>query len=487
MRTFFLALLLAGCPATDVPLDDDDAVGTDDDDTADVDPLPVANLDIAAVTANQGVQVLLMEDGDDLVRNAPIVANRPLLLRAFVEPQAGYENTVVLGRLTWDGEVYEDTTAVTGPSEAGDLDSTLHWVLDADVVRPDSAYRIELLDNRGGAGPTGHRDHWPEDGDDIINATSSSGTLKVVVVPIQWNVDASGRVPDTSEDQVALFEALLARVFPTSEVSVEVGPVLPWSNPVNNSGDGWGDLLNAVLELRNSSNIDVDEYWYGLFMPEPTAADWCGSGGCQMGLGFVLNDYNSYWARAGLGTGFEQFQAMGTMAHELGHLHGRYHADCGGASGIDPLYPYDDASIGTWGWDIFGVSGLQSPDTIVDMMSYCDPVWVSDYTFERLHTRMRLVNGSAQVHGEPTDYWSAPVSPEGVIGKARRLVLPLPPTGRSVSSVDGLGRALDGVFEPATHSGGGIAVFPREPLVGAGVVGELGATAPPRSESRDSG
>ena len=471
MRVLLLALLLVACPVSDAPLDDDDDTDvTDDDDTVDVEPQPVANLEITAVTANQGVQVVLMDGGSEPSRYAPLIANRPLLLRAFVEPQAGYENTVVLGRLTWDGVVHEDTAAVTGPSEPGDLDSTLHWVLDADAVRWDSSFRIELLDSRGGAGSTGHRDAWPESGEADLYATSSPGTLKVVVVPIRWDEDGSGRLPDTSEDQVALFEALLARVFPTSDVSVEIAPVMAWDDPVSNTGDGWSELLNAVLELRNASNIDVDEYWYGLFAPAETVSDWCGPGGCQMGLGFVLDDYGSYWARAGLGTGFEQFQAMGTMAHELGHLHGRYHADCGGAGGIDPFFPYDDASIGSWGWDIFGVSGLQSPDTVVDLMSYCDPVWVSDYTYERLYTRMRLVNGSAQVHGVPSEHWSAAVTPDGRVGRARRMVLPVPPGGRAVSTVDSEGKALQGVFQPSTHFGGGIAVFPREPLLGAGAV-----------------
>ncbi len=462
MKPLLFALLLAGCPLQDGPDDDDSAALDDDDDAVAADPLPVANLDITAVTANQGVEVVIMEDGDEIPRNASLVANRPLLLRAYVAPAAGYVNTIVLGRLTWDGALHEDSTPITGTSEPGDLDSTLHWVIDAADVRPDSTFSIELLDSRGGDGPTGDSHLWPTSGEADVGAESAGGTLKLVVVPIEYNGDGSGRLPDTSPDQVELFDALLSRVFPTSDISVEVGPTLVWNTPLTNSGDGWEELLNAVLELRNSSNIDVDEYWYGLFKPTETLSDWC-SGGCRMGLGFVLDDYNSYWARAGLGTGFDQFQAMGTMAHELGHLHGRYHADCGGASGIDPFYPYDDAALGTWGWDIFGVSGLQDPETTVDMMSYCDPVWVSDYTWQRLHNRMRLVGGSADLQGVPTDYWSAAISGEGRVGKARKLVLPVPPAGRVVETVDVDGAPLRGAFVEAAHTGGGVAIFPRPP------------------------
>jgi hypothetical protein len=467
MRHLILSLLLLGCPASSS--DDDDTAGANDDDAVEMDPELVANLDIVSVTANQGVEVTLMADGNNVSRNAPIIVNRPLLLRAYVEPHADYENTVVLGTLIFDGVEYEDTAAITGPSEPGDLDSTLHWIIDAEDVRVDSTFRIELWDSRGGPGENGNRHSWPESGEDDLDATSAGGTLKVVVLPIRWDADGSGRLPDTGPEQVELFAALLQRVFPAREVSVELADVFPWDDPVTNAGDGWSELLNAVLEERNGSNIDVDEYWYGLFQPTETMQDWCGSTGCRMGLGFVLDDYNSYWARAGLGIGFDQFQAMGTMAHELGHLHGRYHADCGGASGIDPFFPYDDAALGAWGWDIFGVSGLQDPDTVVDLMSYCDPVWVSDYTYERLHNRMRLVESSARIEGVPQTYWSAAVSRDGTLGKARAMLLPIAPAGRGVSAVDGFGQPMNGAFVEAMHAGGGVAIFPREPLFGASV------------------
>ena len=69
------------------------------------------------------------------------------------------------------------------------------------------------------------------------------------------------------------------------------------------------------------------------------------------------------------------------IAHELGHNFNLYHAPCGGAGGPDPIYPYEDGSTGTWGYDILA-GALVAPGT-PDLMSYCHPQWISDYQFVR--------------------------------------------------------------------------------------------------------
>lgn len=77
------------------------------------------------------------------------------------------------------------------------------------------------------------------------------------------------------------------------------------------------------------------------------------------------------------------------IAHELGHNLNLFHAPCGGAAGPDPFFPYDDGSIGVSGYDMMSES-LVSPQTW-DLMSYCEPHWISDYSFTRaLVHRMAL-------------------------------------------------------------------------------------------------
>ncbi|MCA9769124.1 MAG: hypothetical protein KC485_09930, partial [Gemmatimonadetes bacterium] len=72
--------------------------------------------------------------------------------------------------------------------------------------------------------------------------------------------------------------------------------------------------------------------------------------------------------------------ASGVMAHEIGHNMGRSHVACGGPSNPDPNFPYANGSIGIWGLDVPALS-LRNPSTYKDLMSYCGPEWVSDYTW----------------------------------------------------------------------------------------------------------
>jgi hypothetical protein len=83
-----------------------------------------------------------------------------------------------------------------------------------------------------------------------------------------------------------------------------------------------------------------------------------------------------------------------TAAHEIGHNLGRYHAPCippptplSALSGIDPNYPAADASIVQFGVDVSNGTVL-NPDTTKDVMSYCDPQWVSDYTYQALYAAL---------------------------------------------------------------------------------------------------
>ncbi len=75
------------------------------------------------------------------------------------------------------------------------------------------------------------------------------------------------------------------------------------------------------------------------------------------------------------------------IAHELGHNLNLAHAPCGGARGTDRSFPMADGSIGAWGYDV-DRRKLVRPGT-PDMMSYCEPNWISDYYFTNT-VRFRL-------------------------------------------------------------------------------------------------
>lgn len=80
------------------------------------------------------------------------------------------------------------------------------------------------------------------------------------------------------------------------------------------------------------------------------------------------------------------------IAHEFGHNLSLQHTPCGQPMGVDPAYPHPAASPGIWGYDFSGGGRLVPPDEYKDVMSYCSPYWISDYSFDKA-LRYRL-------HGE---------------------------------------------------------------------------------------
>ena len=94
-----------------------------------------------------------------------------------------------------------------------------------------------------------------------------------------------------------------------------------------------------------------------------------------------------------------------TIAHEFGHNRNLYHAPCGGAGGPDRYYPYGEGNIGAWGYD--PRTGELVPPGQWDLMSYCDPYWISDYQFTNaLRYRLETEGGSILVAAA-----SPPVAP----------------------------------------------------------------------------
>jgi hypothetical protein len=68
------------------------------------------------------------------------------------------------------------------------------------------------------------------------------------------------------------------------------------------------------------------------------------------------------------------------LAHEFGHTAGRRHAPCGNPANPDANYPYFGANIGTYGFDA-STQTIYVPSSTFDLMSYCSPRWLSDYTY----------------------------------------------------------------------------------------------------------
>src|SRR5262249_30716263 len=143
----------------------------------------------------------------------------------------------------------------------------------------------------GGGAATPSAAAYPPNGDlDAVDPVSTGTGVKVVLVPIRYNADASGRLPDTSEAQLTAYKMEMLSHYPTAhvELSLRAEP-MDTEVALDAQGGGWDELLNELVALRASDGVASDVYYYGAFEPQASAADYCAEG-CVLGLSGLASD-----------------------------------------------------------------------------------------------------------------------------------------------------------------------------------------------------
>ncbi len=440
-------------------------------------PLPplvaAQGIAISQIAIYQGVKRVLMKDGSAPTSKVPVIAGRPSLVRVFATADSAYDGSLVTARLDLgDGSPIEIQTTVEGTPSDGALGSTINFEVPAAAMVPGLTYRVDLLQPPEHSAGDNLKASYPASGASPIPAQSAGKSLKIELVPVAYGADGSNRKPDMSAAQLKAYKDSFYRMYPVADVEILVHAVVSWKNSVYADGNGWDGLLDAIATLRQNDNAPDDVYYYGIFSPTSDAGQFCG-GGCVAGLGMIGAASDAY-SRAAIGLGFTGEIATGTAVHEVGHNHGRKHSPCGGAQGTDPAYPYAGASIGVWGYDLL-TKELFSPDKLTDVMGYCNPVWISDFTYKALFDRIKFVNNASVIYPpELVDrtYQRARIDGEGKLTWLPDTLIHTPPMGEplTITVQSALGdEAVTAQLYPYDHLPGGVLVWPRPSTVTTGI------------------
>ena len=361
----------------------------------------VAGVSIDEIAIYQGVKRTLILDGAEVNSDVPLIQGRDALLRVFVTADNDYDGGEVVGRLTLGDEVIEVAMErLRDESRDHLIDTTVNFTIDGALVGPELEWSVEILQEVEPGASGNPEARFPSEGSVRTTVEGRANTLRLVIAPFSYEFDDSGRLPDLSDEQVERIRNRFLGMYPVSNVEVRVREPEQWFGELAPNGDGWFPVGFQLLQMREDDGESDDAYYYGIFDPAETFNQYC-FGGCLLGV-TLLNDSpedaGSVNLRLALGVGFPE-QAADTAAHEIGHAHGRPHSPCGPPGNtpadIDPDYPYDDGTVGVWGYDI--TSGdLHEPDEATDFMGYCENAWVSDFTYQALHRRGRNVNLNVQ-------------------------------------------------------------------------------------------
>jgi hypothetical protein len=331
-------------------------------------PKPSGDLVISAVEVTQGVQ--------DAGNGIPLVKGRSTVVRIYAQGVGGLSlatgvQFAVAANQTasaLSGSPMVLTTNLKSSPRQDNYSSTINVTLPAAWL--DGSYQLTVTLDPNNILPE------QNEGNNVrvlpVSFTAVQ-PLKVMIVPVAYTHQPDGRsFPPPSRDTVS---DTIRRMYPVSQVDIS------WHAPYAFTGDlrdvnAFSKLLSQLNGMKSSENAPADMVYYGLVPTKNASGSWFSGG--VVGIGYVGH-------RVSLGLDYNNSGL--TAAHEIGHNLGRYHAPCGSVGSPDPNYPYANAIIGAFGLDIAGGTSY-SPTGGKDLMSYCSPKWISDYTYKGLFTAL---------------------------------------------------------------------------------------------------
>lgn len=319
-----------------------------------------------------------------------LIAHKPALLRVYAQSLHTGTSTPVTG-VTIDayrdglflGSLTAEPKPVSAQPSADDMHSTYNFDLP-----------IQWLDGQVVLTATVDKANSVAELNELNNTSQSTfqfrsvAPLNLTIVPINY-VDTVTGITFSEPGQDPISQWLLS-AFPISDIRVAIHAPYTFTGDLR-KGEEWTRLLEELTTVWASEvGPGSPHIYYGLVPNStPTGASWFEGG--VSGLGWIGQRVS-----VGLNVGPETGESAG---HEIGHNFGRHHAPCGNPSNVDPHFPYPNALIGEYGVDTTDET-LLDPNLTHDVMSYCGPEWVSDYTYEGLFQDQFQQSNRTGVKGE---------------------------------------------------------------------------------------
>lgn len=317
-----------------------------------------------------------------------LIANKPALLRVYA--QSSQTESGSSAQVTIDayhngqqiGSLVVGPQPVSTQPTADDMDSTFNFDLPTEWLTGEVTFRA-TIDKVDAVAELNEVNNTRESTFEFHDVPA----LNLTIVPITYIDTITGiTFSEPGHDPVSQW---MLSAFPISEIDVAIHSPFIFTGNLR-QGEEWGRLLEDLTTLwAAEAGPGSSQIYYGLVPNTSIGGQGWFEGGVS-GLGWIGQRVS-----LGLDVGLETGESAG---HEIGHNLGRRHAPCGNPSGVDPHFPYPNALIGVYGVDTTDET-LIDPAMTHDMMSYCGPEWVSDYTYEGLFQDQSLRGDRTGVKG----------------------------------------------------------------------------------------
>ena len=306
-----------------------------------------------------------------------------------------------------DALVHADTLDLVALDGGGGWATpSAQFLVPSAILRPGLRWRVRRDPARTLVDADSTNDVFPRGGPAPLRVVSlPTMRLRFIPLTLAAHGNTTGQVTAGNlEEYLRTFR----RVFPMGALEAVVGPPLVTGAVFGAppSGGAAGFWVQALLELDLARVAQVgadDEYWMGVVRPPPGFTFTSFGGFAYIPVDPRASGPGSRSATV-VQTGWftNTGQTADLVVHETSHLLGRRHAPCGGATGVDPAFPFAGGTIGLVGHDVFSwATGAASRAASVsattgDVMGYCFPQWVSPYSYSAmLEARRATMAGQA--------------------------------------------------------------------------------------------
>ncbi len=335
------------------------------------------DLTISAMYVTQGSQTL--------TGAVPLVQDRDGYLRVFVI--ANHANTVapqVRVRFYLNGSQQGSPTIIAAPSASvptvvneAALASSWNAMVPGSVIHPGLSILADIDPAHAIPEASRSNNSFPISATPLALTVNDLGTFNVRFVPVKQSVDnLVGAISNTNKDA---FLAKTMKIHPIASYNADIHALYTTDAPQltgGNANNAWSTILSEMQALHVAESSG--RTYYGVVKTSYTSG--------IVGISYV-------GGHASLG--YDGASAVDIASHELGHSFGRSHAPCGVNSATDPSYPYTAGNIGAYGLDVATLTAYAP--SIADVMSYCRPQWISDYTYKGVYSYRASHTTSASV------------------------------------------------------------------------------------------
>jgi len=323
--------------------------------------LSTLDLTIGAMYLTQSTQTL--------VGAVPLVQNRDGYLRVFVVAnQANNVAPQVRVRFYVNGTLHGAPTIIEAPSHSvpttvneSALSSSWNVAVPGAMIKPGLAILADVDPSHAIAESQPGNNSFPASGTPLALTVKNLSPFYVRFIPVKQSVNnLTGSVSSSTKDA---FLVKTMKIHPVSSYDADVHATYTTTALALTGGNGngaWQDILGEIQALRVAEGSPRN--YFGIVKTSYT--------GGIVGISYI---------GGGASLGYDGSMSVEIVSHELGHAWGRSHAPCAVNGPTDPSYPYPAGNIGVYGLDV--ATTTLYPPAAAEVMSYCHPQWISDYTY----------------------------------------------------------------------------------------------------------